>query len=139
MFTPSVQQKPVEMPQVSILPPAVENPKEEKVDSFAHKIFSSEIFRQIASIIGYIAVTIGSAFMIKKASEAFAGKKIGEFPADGVAKAGIDVLSKNVKDYIHDELKPKPIPSEIFNPVIRGVVELQKEAERREFMDELKV
>lgn len=103
------------------------NPKEEKVTNVAHELFSSGFFKQVMSIIGYIAVSIGSAFLFGKVSESLAGKKIGDFPADAVAKAGIDTLASNAKTYINDELKAEPIPRNVYESIVR----FQKEAEAR--------
>ena len=122
MFTSDIQTKPAalhHMPANAL----VANPKEEKVDSFI-----SKIFKQIASIAGYIAMTIGAGLLVSKVSEKLSGKKIGEFPADGVAKAGIETLSNKAKDYIDHELKAEPIPTEVYKALVR----FQKEAEFRQ-------
>ncbi|CRX37896.1 hypothetical protein [Estrella lausannensis] len=110
-----------------VKPETTVNPKDEKVTSVAHELFSSGIFKQVMSIIGYIAVSIGSAFLFGKVSESLAGKKIGDFPADAVAKAGIDALASNAKTYINDELKAEPMPRNVYESIVR----FQKEAEAK--------
>lgn len=101
--------------------------KEDKVTDVTHELFSSGVFKQVMSIIGYIAVSIGSAFLFGKVASSLSGKKIGEFPADAVAKAGIDALASNAKSYIDTELKAEPIPRNVYESIVR----FQKEAEAR--------
>lgn len=119
-----------------VIPNAVEpsvtgqpsNPKEEKVTNVAHELFSSSLFKQVMSVLGYIAVSLGSIFMLEKITNALSGKKIGEFPADAVAKAGVEALGGKAKEYIDNELKAEPLPPNVYNAIVR----FQKEAEYRE-------
>lgn len=134
-FSPVSNTTPVvtDVPVQNTVPQATSKPQEEKVNNVMHELFNNSIFKQVMSVIGYVAVALGSVFMLDKIGDALSGKKIGVFPADEVAKAGVETLGTEAKKYIDKELKAEPLPKNIA----KAILEFQKEAKFRKDMEQI--